>query len=75
MRKTATPRDAAEERLWYGEGINSLTVQTMWKFPFFDPTCFFGKFVLWIRDAYCPDRFAIACALAVRHVAVSMRFS
>jgi hypothetical protein len=55
------------ERLWYGEGINSLTIKPMWKFPFFDPT-FFLVNSSWIRDALLPViGLAAACALAVRH--------
>jgi hypothetical protein len=55
------------ERLWYGEGINSLTVKPMWKFPFFDPT-FFLVNSSWIRDALLPMiGLAAACVLCVRH--------
>ena len=55
------------ERLWYGEGINSLTIKPMWKFPFFDPT-FFLVNASWIRDALLPVMgLAVACVLAVRH--------
>jgi hypothetical protein len=55
------------ERLWYGEGINSLTVKPMWKFPFFDPT-FFLVNSSWIRDALVPMiGILFACVLAARH--------
>ncbi len=55
------------ERLWYGEGINSLTVQPMWKFPFFDPV-FFLINSTWIRDALLPMiGLGVACLLSVRH--------
>lgn len=55
------------ERLWYGEGINSLTVMPMWKFPFFDPV-FFLVNTSWIRDALLPMiGLALACIIAIRH--------
>jgi hypothetical protein len=55
------------QRLWYGEGISSLTVKPMWRYPFFQ-----HEFCLmnasWIKDALLPmAALLIACGLAFRH--------
>jgi hypothetical protein len=55
------------QRLWYGEGINSLTMMPMWTYPNFDPT-FFLRNASWIRDAFLPMVGLLAgCLLTINH--------
>jgi hypothetical protein len=55
------------QRLWYGEGISSLTITPMWRFPFFDPTYYLLN-ASWTRDALLPTlALGAACLVAVTH--------
>lgn len=55
------------QRLWYGEGISSLTIKPMWRFPFFQHDYFLTNSG-WTRDALLPMiALAFALILAVRH--------
>jgi hypothetical protein len=55
------------QRLWYGEGISSLTIKPMWRYPFFQHDYFLLN-SSWTRDALLPMiALAIACVLAFRH--------
>jgi hypothetical protein len=55
------------ERIWYGEGINSLTIKPMWTYPNFD-AIFFLTNTSWIRDALLPlIGLVAACLLTVNH--------
>jgi hypothetical protein len=55
------------ERIWYGEGINSLTVKPMWTYPNFD-ALFFLTNTSWIRDALLPlIGLVAACLLTINH--------
>jgi hypothetical protein len=55
------------ERIWYGEGINSLTIKPMWTYPNFD-AFFFLTNSSWIRDAFFPMLgLYAACLLTINH--------
>jgi hypothetical protein len=55
------------QRLWYGEGISSLTIKPMWRFPFFQYDYFLTNSG-WTRDALLPMiALVLALALAVGH--------
>jgi hypothetical protein len=55
------------ERIWYGEGINSLTIKPMWTYPNFD-AWFFLTNTSWIRDAFLPMvGLYAACLLTINH--------
>ncbi|HYO24393.1 MAG TPA: glycosyltransferase family 39 protein, partial [Lacipirellulaceae bacterium] len=55
------------QRLWYGEGISSLTIKPMWRFPFFQYDYFLTNSG-WTRDALLPMiALAIALVMAVGH--------
>ena len=55
------------QRLWFGEGISSLTIKPMWRYPFFQHDYFLLN-SSWTRDALLPMiALVIACVLAVRH--------
>jgi hypothetical protein len=55
------------QRLWYGEGISSLTIKPRWRFPFFQYDYFLTNSG-WTRDALLPMiALVIALALAVSH--------
>lgn len=55
------------QRIWYGEGISSLTVKPMWRFPFFDYDYFLVN-AGWTRDALLPMiALGIAVLMAVGH--------
>jgi hypothetical protein len=41
------------ERLWYGEGISSLTIKPMWRYPFFQHDYFIIN-AAWAKDALLP---------------------
>ncbi|HEX6961137.1 MAG TPA: hypothetical protein VF175_04670, partial [Lacipirellula sp.] len=55
------------QRLWYGEGISSLTIKPMWRYPFFQHDYYLIN-SSWTRDALLPMiALVIACILAIRH--------
>ena len=55
------------QRLWYGEGISSLTIKPMWRYPFFQHDYFLIN-SSWTRDSLLPIiALVIACVLAIRH--------
>jgi hypothetical protein len=55
------------QRLWYGEGISSLTIKPMWRYPFFQHDYFLIN-SSWTRDALLPMvALILACILAIRH--------
>jgi hypothetical protein len=55
------------QRLWYGEGISSLTIKPMWRYPFFQHDYFLIN-SSWTRDALIPMvALLLACVLAIRH--------
>jgi hypothetical protein len=55
------------QRLWYGEGISSLTIKPMWRYPFFQYD-FYLVNSAWTRDALLPMiAVGVACVLAVAH--------
>jgi hypothetical protein len=55
------------QRLWYGEGISSLTIKPMWRFPFFQYDYFLTNSG-WTRDALLPMiALVVAMILAVGH--------
>lgn len=55
------------QRLWYGEGISSLTIKPMWRYPFFQHDYFLIN-SSWTRDALLPMiALALACIMAIRH--------
>lgn len=55
------------QRLWYGEGISSLTIKPMWRFPFFQHDYFLIN-SSWTRDALLPMiALALAFGLSIGH--------
>jgi hypothetical protein len=55
------------ERLWYGEGISSLTIKPMWRYPFFQHDYFIIN-AAWTKDALLPMvALGIALVMALRH--------
>ncbi len=55
------------QRLWYGEGISSLTIKPMWRYPFFQYDYYLVNSA-WTRDAMLPMlALAVACALTIAH--------
>jgi hypothetical protein len=55
------------QRLWYGEGISSLTIKPMWRYPFFQHDYYLIS-SSWTRDALIPmAALVLACVLAIRH--------
>jgi hypothetical protein len=55
------------QRLWYGEGISSLTIKPMWRYPFFQHDYFLIN-SSWTRDSLLPMiALILACILAIRH--------
>lgn len=55
------------QRLWYGEGISSLTIKPMWRYPFFQHDYFLIN-SSWTRDALLPMcALALAFVLAIGH--------
>jgi hypothetical protein len=55
------------QRLWYGEGISSLTIKPMWRFPFFQHDYFLIN-SSWTRDALFPMvALALAFGLSIGH--------
>jgi hypothetical protein len=55
------------QRLWFGEGISSITIKAMWRYPFFQHDYFLIN-SSWIKDALLPmATLAAACFMAVRH--------
>ena len=55
------------QRLWYGEGISSLTIKPMWRFPFFQHDYYLIN-SSWTRDALLPMvALALAFGLSIGH--------
>ncbi len=55
------------QRLWYGEGISSLTIKAMWRYPFFQHDYFLINSA-WTRDAFLPMiALAIGFILTINH--------
>jgi hypothetical protein len=55
------------QRLWFGQGISSITIKAMWRYPFFQHDYFLIN-SSWIKDALLPMAALVgACFMAVRH--------
>lgn len=55
------------QRLWYGEGISSLTIKPMWRFPFFQHDYYLIN-SSWTRDAFIPMvALVLAFGLSIGH--------
>jgi hypothetical protein len=55
------------QRLWYGEGISSLTIKPMWRYPFFQHDYYLINSA-WTRDALLPMiALVLALAMAIGH--------
>jgi len=59
--------DQQTQRLWYGEGISSLSLKMMWRYPLFDPL-FYVLQTSWMSAALLPMMGLVGgLAMAVRH--------
>lgn len=65
--QTAHRQHQQTQRLWYGEGISSLSLKPMWRYPFFDVD-FYLVNSSWTKDALVPMlAVGAACVLAISH--------